>query len=101
MLVDLKSTHGTFVNGDRVDRRPLRNRDVICLGPGGVEIVFLERGPDEPAHTSNSLLESDITFLLIQNSSRPSTDSGHKNRAAYISKQCSRQYGRPTRDNKV
>ncbi len=58
VLVDLQSTHGTFVNGDRVDRRPLRNRDIICLGPEGVEIVFRESGPDEAADTGGSLLES-------------------------------------------
>jgi len=58
VLVDLQSTHGTFINGDRVDRRPLRNRDVICLGPEGVEIIFLESGPDEAADSANSLLES-------------------------------------------
>jgi phosphoserine phosphatase RsbU/P len=58
VLVDLQSTHGTFVNGDRVDRRPLRNRDVICLGPEGVKIVFLESRPNETADTGNSLLES-------------------------------------------
>ncbi len=58
VLEDLKSTHGTFVNGDRVDRRPLRNRDTICLGHEGIEIVFLENGPDESADSGDSLLES-------------------------------------------
>jgi pSer/pThr/pTyr-binding forkhead associated (FHA) protein len=47
VLVDLKSTHGTFVNGNRVDRHPLHNRDKFRLGLEGTEIVFLEREPLE------------------------------------------------------
>src|SRR5271155_5039877 len=40
VLVDLQSTHGTYVNGDRIERRPLRPGDRIRLGLEGVELFF-------------------------------------------------------------
>jgi phosphoserine phosphatase RsbU/P len=58
VLVDLQSTHGTFVNGDRVECRTLRNRDIICLGREGMEVVFLDSGPDETPNATSGLLES-------------------------------------------
>lgn len=47
-LVDLKSTHGTFVNGERVKESLLRHGDRIRLGPGRVELIYLreEQGAD-------------------------------------------------------
>jgi hypothetical protein len=38
---DLGSTNGTFVNGEAVEERALRNGDVISLG--GLELTFQER----------------------------------------------------------
>ena len=32
LLEDLKSRHGVFVNGERIERRPLRNSDRIDFG---------------------------------------------------------------------
>jgi len=45
-LVDLQSSHGTYVNGERIDRHALRSRDCIRLGPQGLELTFLVGGPD-------------------------------------------------------
>jgi hypothetical protein len=39
---DAGSTNGTFVNGERVGERALRDRDVISLG--GLELTFREEG---------------------------------------------------------
>lgn len=38
VLLDLESTNGTFLNGQRVERAPLRDGDVIQLGTDGPEI---------------------------------------------------------------
>ena len=87
VLVDLQSTHGTFVNGDRVDRRPLRNRDIICLGPEGVEIVFLEGGPDQTAGTGNSLLESarlDYSVQKLANVIPENSDHSELEKVSYL-----------------
>src|SRR6476646_11806490 len=45
-VVDLESTNGTFVNGERVERATLRNGD--RLGVGRVELA-VSRDPAEPA----------------------------------------------------
>jgi serine phosphatase RsbU (regulator of sigma subunit) len=39
-LVDLESTHGTFVNDEAVQNRILRHGDKICLGRDRVEIYY-------------------------------------------------------------
>ncbi|PMP78794.1 MAG: DUF2662 domain-containing protein, partial [Chloroflexus aggregans] len=39
-LTDLGSTNGTFVNGERIAERALRDGDVISLG--GLELIFRE-----------------------------------------------------------
>jgi len=41
VIVDHQSSHGTFVNGRRVDRKVLRSGDRIRLGELGIELVFL------------------------------------------------------------
>jgi ABC-type multidrug transport system ATPase subunit len=38
VLIDLESTNGTFLNGQRVERAGIRDGDVIALGPGGPEL---------------------------------------------------------------
>ncbi len=48
VLVDLRSRNGTFVNGQRVDRRPLASGDEITFGAKGPR-VRVELGPRTPA----------------------------------------------------
>ena len=55
VIVDLQSTHGTWVNGDRVERCPLRTRDRIRLGRDGVELMYLTGAADADATTTNLL----------------------------------------------
>lgn len=47
-LDDLKSTNGTFVNGQAVERERLRHLDVIGLGKK-VELIFVLRAEDAPS----------------------------------------------------
>jgi pSer/pThr/pTyr-binding forkhead associated (FHA) protein len=39
-IVDLKSSHGTFVNGHQVDRHELQAGDRIALGKERLELIF-------------------------------------------------------------
>ncbi len=57
VLIDLQSTHGTWVNGDRVERCELRPRDRIRLGREGVELLYLSGPPDDDT-SSTSFLEN-------------------------------------------
>ena len=41
VVIDLGSSHGTWVNGVRIDRHPLQPRDRIRLGQLGVELLYL------------------------------------------------------------
>ena len=49
VLIDLESTNGTLLNGQRVERARLLDGDVIGLGPGGPELQVrvLEPAPAE------------------------------------------------------
>ncbi len=47
VLMDLESTNGTLVNGQRVERARLHSHDVIALGPGGPELSVGILAPDE------------------------------------------------------
>lgn len=53
VLIDLESTNGTYLNGRRIERTPLRDRDLVGLGPGGpqirVEILEAHRSADVAA----------------------------------------------------
>lgn len=75
MLADLQSTHGTFVNGSRIERHALRSGDRIRLGREGVELLFLiGRGTDTK---SSSLLESaELDFSVCRLASVLPGDSG-------------------------
>ncbi|MEM6997221.1 MAG: FHA domain-containing protein [Myxococcota bacterium] len=48
-LVDLESTNGTFVNGERVTMQRLRERDVLLFGPD-VRGAFRYAQPGEDVH---------------------------------------------------
>src|SRR5437867_4312653 len=39
-LLDLKSTHGTYINGERIEKHELRGGDRICLGQDQVELLY-------------------------------------------------------------
>lgn len=41
IIVDLQSSHGTWVNGTRIDRHVLQSQDRIRLGEDGAELIFL------------------------------------------------------------
>lgn len=58
VVVDLQSTHGTFVNGERVERHTLKPKDRIRLGREGIEFLFREAG-DSDLTTTTNLLESE------------------------------------------
>ena len=42
-IVDLRSTHGTFVNGQRIEMHKLQFGDRICLGQDRLELLYLAR----------------------------------------------------------
>lgn len=49
-LEDLKSKHGTFVNGERIDQRvPLRHLDQVQIGAAGLRIELQEVAAPPPA----------------------------------------------------
>ena len=53
VITDLQSTHGTWVNGERIERRVLKSGDKIRLGEHGVELRYLEaEGAAEHAGTT-------------------------------------------------
>lgn len=56
VLIDLQSTHGTYVNGERIERHSLRPFDRIRLGRDGIELLFCE-GASDTDTTSTNLLE--------------------------------------------
>jgi sigma-B regulation protein RsbU (phosphoserine phosphatase) len=65
VLVDLQSTHGTFVNGERIERYSLKARDRIRLGRDGVELLFRDDVENADLTTSSNLLESeDLDFSV-------------------------------------
>jgi pSer/pThr/pTyr-binding forkhead associated (FHA) protein len=53
VLEDLKSTNGTFVNGQHTTRKVLRNGDVVLIGKH--QLVFDEKHSGEPAPTLEGL----------------------------------------------
>lgn len=59
VLVDLQSTHGTYVNGERIERHSLQARDRIRLGREGIELLFCDEVTGADLTTSTSLLESE------------------------------------------
>ena len=74
-LVDLQSTHGSFVNGQRVTEQVLRSGDRISLGQGRsqVEITYFVGNPQE-AHNETTIDEGASILELTQH--LPSVDMG-------------------------
>jgi pSer/pThr/pTyr-binding forkhead associated (FHA) protein len=46
-LEDVGATNGTFLNGSRIQKEPLRHLDVVTLGRA-VDLIFLQRDREEP-----------------------------------------------------
>lgn len=66
-LVDLESTHGCFVNGERIQRRELRSGDTIVLGKGRVTLHYLVdkiEGIDEPTLEDRDPSLIDLTSVF-------------------------------------
>ncbi|PYQ55432.1 MAG: hypothetical protein DMF78_02070 [Acidobacteria bacterium] len=56
-IEDLKSTNGTFVNGERVSRERLQHLDVISLGRKA-DLVFVLRSPQEAAPAREGIVRA-------------------------------------------
>lgn len=63
LLADLQSTHGTFVNGARIERHRLRSGDRIRLGREGLELLFLI-GPGADTGSSSLLDSAGLDFSV-------------------------------------
>ena len=74
-LVDLQSTHGSFVNGHRVTEQVLRSGDRISLGQGRsqVEITYFVGNPQEK-HDDTTIDEGASILELTQH--LPTADMG-------------------------
>jgi serine phosphatase RsbU (regulator of sigma subunit) len=64
-IIDMKSTHGTFINGKRIAQHSLHNGDRITLGREQVEIQFLT-GEPTPASFSLPASDSDLDKSMAQ-----------------------------------
>lgn len=60
-VIDLNSTHGTFVNGSRVEERVLQAGDKIRMGPGTSEFSYLGSREKDGSRTLN--LEQSVLQL--------------------------------------
>jgi phosphoserine phosphatase RsbU/P len=65
VIVDLQSTHGTYVNGDKIERCQLRTGDRIRLGRDGVELVYID-GSVVDSSTSTNILQSEGLDLSVR-----------------------------------
>ncbi len=76
-LIDLGSSHGTYVNGERVDQHTLCHGDRVLLGQDGMELLFL-MDDAETTHISD-LWEGNRFEESLQNLATilPSRDSGY------------------------
>lgn len=59
-IIDLQSSHGTWVNGDRIERHTLRTRDRIRLGEHGIELTYIEEQESNSTTTSSLLDEAGV-----------------------------------------
>lgn len=61
-LEDLKSTNGTHVNGQRIDRKQLKDTDVITLGTH--RLVFRDDSRNESVPVPPLVADSDETMIV-------------------------------------
>lgn len=80
-IEDMGSTNGTFVNGERIKRHPLRAGDRITIGQHTMifttdnEIAELEEHEPTLQLSTNSILQPDATMPLGQVNSKPPANS--------------------------
>jgi pSer/pThr/pTyr-binding forkhead associated (FHA) protein len=61
-IEDAGATNGTFLNGSRIKKEPLRHLDVITLGRA-VDLMFLQRDREEPiAATADQIVSVRLRF---------------------------------------
>lgn len=60
VLQDLKSTNGTFVNGERVTVARLKVGDKLLVGSSIMELVKLERGPASHVPSDSGAVQLDV-----------------------------------------
>ena len=65
LIVDLDSSHGTFVNGKRIDQQKLGHGDRIRLGADGVELRFTVSSSDS-THSHNIWNGGQVAESIIQ-----------------------------------
>ncbi len=68
-LEDLGSTNGTFVNGQKIERRQLRDTDVVAIGKH--RLIFREENAAPAAEGASAVSASDRT-MVITGSTLPS-----------------------------
>ena len=62
-VIDLKSTNGTFVNGEKIDRSPLKNLDTLKLGDLEFNVLIIEDRYMEQGSGSSGFDEEDDNEL--------------------------------------
>lgn len=69
VLSDMQSANGTFVNGERVNRRPLKHFDSITVGKH--QVVFLEDPKVQPAMDDEPMSPFDLDRTVVVNPGAP------------------------------
>jgi signal transduction histidine kinase len=92
-VVDLATTHGTYVNGQRVQQQSLSHGDRICLGRDQMEFRYLTRtdDPDTP-RTKSEADELEKSFanlsMVLPSSSFSSQSSDLEKLSSLLEFQC-------------
>lgn len=79
-LVDLNSTHGTFVNGEKISERLLSGGDRVQLGRNQIELLFLVGDGQEAGARVTPETTLDFEKSVMQLTSvigRPTSESSH------------------------
>ncbi len=69
VLSDMQSANGTFVNGERVNRRPLKHFDSITVGKH--QVVFLEDPKVQPDMNDEPMSPFDLDRTVVVNPGAP------------------------------
>jgi len=91
-VVDMSTTHGTYVNGRRVQQQDLLHGDRICLGQDRIELRYLTRAEDSDTAGSNSTDELEKSFanlsLVVPSNSSSSQHSDLEKLSSLLEFQC-------------